>query len=176
MAIDRRRHVLLKAATFAFVSYTIVMLVPEQRMRRSGGPGMVPFELAGNASRAEDIMTRWGSNGQQAARLSLWLDFGYMATYGALTALLVDRARRRRGHTAALPAVAIVAVIGDAIEGASLLKVLNRKRIGVYSRRARSAALVKFATLAAALGYVGVDQFLPLPGPHRAKDMAGQWS
>ena len=58
--------------------------------------------------------------------------------------------------------MAIVAVIGDATEGASLLNVLNRTRMAVYSRRARNAALVKFAALAAALGYVGVDQFIPI--------------
>src|SRR5690242_1781841 len=130
------------------------MLVLERRMRRSGGPGIIPFELAGSESRAEEIMTRWGSDGQRAARLSLWLDFGYMTTYGILTALLVDRTRRWRGHSAVLPAAAIVAVAGDAVEGVSLLKVLQRSRIGVHARRARIAALIKFAVLAGALGYV----------------------
>ena len=55
-------------------------------------------------------MTRWGSEGQRAARLSLWLDFGYLATYTTLATLLVDRARRRRGRPATLPAVVIIAV------------------------------------------------------------------
>ena len=129
------------------------MLVLERRMRRSGGPGIIAFELAGSASRAEDIMTRWGSSGQRAARLSLWLDFGYMATYGVLTALLVDRARRRRGHPAGLPAAVLVAVAGDAVEGVSLLRVLRGTRIGVHARRAQVAALIKFAVLVGALGY-----------------------
>ena len=115
----------------AFVAYTAVMLVLERRMRQAGGPGIIPFELAGNASRAEAIMARWGSDGQRAARLSLWLDFGYMATYGTLMALLVERMRRRRGHPAALPAMVIVAVAGDALEGVSLLKVLNGTRVAV---------------------------------------------
>ena len=113
-------------------------------------------------------MTRWGSDGQRAARLSLWLDFGYMATYGTLTALLIDRTRRRRGHPAALPAAMIVAVTADATEGVSLLKVLNRTRIAVYARRAQIAAFIKFAVLAAALGYVATDRFAfaswPTPG------------
>lgn len=159
MVSDRPRRPRLEVATVAFVFYTMIMLVLERRMRRTGSPGMIPFELAGNASRAEDIMTGWGGDGQRAARLSLWLDFGYMASYGTLTALLVDRARRRRGHPASLPAVVIVAVAADAIEGVSLLKVLNRARVDVYSRRARNAALIKFAVLAGALGYVGADQF-----------------
>ena len=105
-------------------------------------------------------MARWGSDGQRAARLSLWLDFGYMATYGTLTALLVDRARRRRGHPAALPAMVVVAVAADATEGVALLKVLNRARVTVYARRAQIAALIKFAVLAGALGYVATDRFL----------------
>ncbi len=146
---DRR----LAAATVSLVVYTAAMLVLENRMRRSGGPGIIPFELAGSASRANDIMTRWGRDGQRAARLSLWLDFGYMATYGILTALLVERARRRRGHPTGLPAVVLVAVAGDAVEGVSLLRVLRGARIGVHARRAQVAALIKFAVLVGALGY-----------------------
>lgn len=119
----------LGASMMAFVGYTAVMLVLERRMRQAGGAGIIPFELAGNASRAEAIMARWGSDGQRAARLSLWLDFGYMATYGTLMALLVERMRRRRGHPAAMPATVIVAVAGDALEGVSLLKVLNGTRV-----------------------------------------------
>jgi hypothetical protein len=144
----------MRIAAAAFAIYTAVMLVLERRMRQTGGPGVIPFELAGNASRAEEIMTRWGSDGQRAARLSTWLDFGYMTTYGVFTALLVDRTRRRRGHPAALPAIAAVAVAADAVEGVSLLKVLNRTRVAVYARRAQVAAIIKFAVLAGALGYV----------------------
>jgi hypothetical protein len=143
----------LAAAAVSFLGYTAVMLVLERRMRRSGGPGIVAFELAGSASRAEDIMARWGGDGQRAARLSLWLDFGYMATYGVLTALLVDRARRLRGHPAVVPAAVLIAVASDAAEGVSLLRVLRRTRVGVHARRARVAALIKFAVLVGALGY-----------------------
>ena len=96
MVGERRRDNRFVAATVAFVVYTLVMLLLERRMRATGGPGIIPFELAGSAIRAEDIMTRWGSDGQRAARLSLRLDFGYMATYGTFTALLVDGVRRRR--------------------------------------------------------------------------------
>jgi len=159
MVSDRIRDKHLAAATVAFAVYTVVMLLVERRMRATGGPGIIPFELAGNAAQAEDIMTRWGSDGQRAARLSLWLDFGYMATYGTFTALLVDRARRHRGHPAALPATVIVAVAADATEGVSLLKVLHRTRIAVHARRAQIAALIKFAVLAGALGYVATDRF-----------------
>jgi hypothetical protein len=157
MVSNRVRANRLAAATGAFGVYTTVMLVVERRMRQTGGPGIIPFELAGNASRAEGMMTRWGRDGQRSARLSLWLDFGYMATYGTLVGLLVDRARRRRGHPAALPATVLVAVAADATEGVSLLKVLSHKSVAVYSRRAQIAALIKFAVLAVALGYVAME-------------------
>jgi hypothetical protein len=153
----------LAAAGGVFLGYTAVMLLPERRMRATGGPGIIPFELAGSAAGAERIMTSWGPDGQRAARVSLWLDFGYMATYGTFTALLVDRARRRRGHPTVLPAAVIVAVAADAAEGVSLLKVLRRADIATHARRARVAALAKFALLVLALTYVAADRAMKPP-------------
>lgn len=95
-----------------------------------------------------------------------------MATYGTFAALLVDRARRRSGHRAALLATVIVAVAAHAIEGVSLLKVLDRTRVAVHARRAQIAALIKFAALACALAYVATDksrtdEFLKMGLPRR---------
>jgi uncharacterized membrane protein YsdA (DUF1294 family) len=53
----------------------------------------------------------------------------------------------------------VVAVAGDAVEGISLLKVLDRREIAVHARRATTAALIKFAVLFGALGYVAAEQF-----------------
>lgn len=144
----------LSTATIAFLCYTALMLLVERPMRRAGGPGIIPFELAGSVARVEDIMARWGDDGRRAARLSLWLDFGYMATYGTLAALLVERKRRRRGHPVVLPAVVLVPVAADAVEGVSLLRVLAGTRTAANARRAQAAALLKFAVLAGLLGYV----------------------
>jgi hypothetical protein len=52
--MSRRRHP-LAASTALFVGYTGVMLSIERRLRRTGGPGIIAFELAGNASRAEAL-------------------------------------------------------------------------------------------------------------------------
>jgi hypothetical protein len=155
----------LRASALAFAVYTAVMLVLERRMRRAGGPGIIPFELAGSAARAEAVMAAWGSDGRRAARVSTWLDFGYMTTYGILAARLMEWARRRHGHPAVLPAVVGVAVAGDAIEGVSLLRVLSGTRIDENARRARNAALVKFAVLVLGLGYVIAVRLRP--GPRR---------
>jgi len=148
----------------AFVGYTAVMLALERQMRRSGGSGIIAFELAGNAARAQRIMDAWGDGGRRAARRSLQLDFGYMATYGALTALLVDHARRRLGHPAAVCLGVIPAVAADALEGVALLNVLAGNDISTHARRARGAALLKFGVLVAALLYTGGAY---LPGRHR---------
>jgi hypothetical protein len=159
MLSERTRSNRLAAATVSFVGYTPVHAHAGTAHAPDSGPGIIRFELAGSVSQAEDIMTRWGSDGRRAARLSLWLDFGYMATYGMFMALLIDRARRRRGHPASLPSIMIVAIAADAAEGVALRKVLHRKRIAVQARRSEIAALIKFAVLSGALRYVATERF-----------------
>lgn len=143
----------IAAATIGYAAYTLVMLRLERRMHTAGGPGIIPFELAGTATKAEAIMVRWGADGQRAARLSVWLDFGYMASYAILLGLLIDRRRRRRRHPTGLPALAAAAVACDAVEGVALLRVLDRRDVAVNARCAQVAASIKFAILAVALGY-----------------------
>lgn len=140
-------------AVTAFVGYTAVMLRLERQMHRSGGPGIIAFELAGSAERAQRMMSAWGDDGRRAARRSLQLDFGYMATYGVLTALLIDLARRQLGHPAAVCLGVVPAVAGDAVEGVALLNVLAGNDIDANARRARRAAIFKFAVLDGALLY-----------------------
>src|SRR3954447_6954291 len=66
----------------------ILLLIPlsacERRMRRTGGPGIIPFELAGTPERSRRIMETWGRSGQRAARSSLILDYPYLVTYSGL--------------------------------------------------------------------------------------------
>lgn len=159
--MPRENHRRLGASAVLFVCYTVLMLLVDRGMRKTGGPGIIPFELAGTAARAEEIMTTWGGAGQRAARLSLWLDFGYMLTYGTLAALLVDTTRRRRGGPVVLQMLVIGAVAGDAVEGIALLKVLDRADLADNARRARLAALIKFALLGLALGYVAAGHLRP---------------
>lgn len=138
----------------AYLVFSAVMLVFERGMRRTGGPGIIAFEVAGTAARAQDILTAWGAAGRRWARLSLWLDFGYMLTYGTLVGLLIESVRNRRGDPIALQLLPIGAVAGDAIEGVALLRALDGVDLHASARRARGAALTKFALLVVALGYV----------------------
>lgn len=144
----------LGVAAMGFAGYTGIMALLERRMRHSGGPGIIPFELAGSAFRAEQIMTAWGYDGQRAARWSLRLDFGYMLTYGALLALAMDRLRRKRGHPTALPLLVVPAVAADAIEGIYLFRVLAGRDIAASAARARMAAVIKFGILSLAMAYI----------------------
>jgi hypothetical protein len=107
------------AAASVFAGYTAVMLVAERGMRRIGGPGIVAFELAGTEQRANQIMASWGDRGRRAARASPSLDFGYAASHGALTALLLDRIRQRHNDSRLIVVVAGAAALADAIEGLS---------------------------------------------------------
>lgn len=137
----------------ATLAYAAVMLVLERGMRKTGGPGIIGFELAGNAERVQEILAVWGADGRRWARWSLWLDFGYMLTYGASALLLIERVRSRHGHPILLRLLPIGAVAGDAIEGVTLLKALDGVDVDTNARRARSAALTKFALLVVGLVY-----------------------
>lgn len=87
-AKDRRRVLgMLVAATTAqlrvFASF-------EREMKRTGGPGIIAFELAGATVRAREILTTWGSHGRSAAKKSLLLDYLFPPTYATLQALACD--------------------------------------------------------------------------------------
>lgn len=61
-----------------FACATGVMLRYERRMKKTGGPGIIAFELAGSSAKATAKVDRWGTNGACAARTSILLDFGYI--------------------------------------------------------------------------------------------------
>ena len=148
------RLALEQGLSASFVGYAMVMLLVERKMRRTGGPGIIPFELAGHSAAAEAIMARWGVEGRRAARLSLVLDFGYMLNYGFLIGLLLDRTARRNRHRRAVPVLVVAAVVSDAVEGISLLRVLDHRNVEQNASRAKNAALTKFALLGTCAGYL----------------------
>jgi hypothetical protein len=133
-------------------------------MKQTGGPGIIPFELAGTAERSQAIMTTWGTEGQAAARMSLLLDYPFPATYASLQALAcaesADRLQRRgsRGLASIGQLIAwgqLAAAAFDYIENTALLLILAG-RDGQLAQLARQAALMKFALIFFGLTYAAV--------------------
>jgi hypothetical protein len=139
-----------------------VFLAFERRMKRTGGPGIIPFELAGSTERTREILNTWGRQGRSAARNSLLLDYLFPPTYAALQALACDAIadrltkRGRRLLAAAGPMVgwAQLAAAGfDYVENSALLLVLaGRDRRAPWL--ARRAAQLKFALTSVGQGYI----------------------
>lgn len=166
---DERRRV-LGLLVVATVAQLRIFLTFERQMKRTGGPGIIPFELAGSTDKARQIVDSWGDHGRSAARKSLFLDFVFPPTYAALQALACDAAaeglaKRERGTLAAagtpIAWAQLAAAIFDYVENTALLLVLagrDRRTPGL----ARRAALVKFALLSLGQGYILLGTLAPV--------------
>lgn len=164
MATPRGRTGAFGAAEVALL---VSLLALEHRMKRTGGPGIIPFELAGTPQRAAKIMGRWGAEGRRAARLSLLLDYPFLVSYTGLQVAAcraasdaLHRRGARRLTRAGRPIAALQVVAGacDAAENTALLGVLAG-RDDRLPAVARAFALAKFTLLAkgwtyAALGLI----------------------
>ncbi len=164
-----------RRATRIFAIGEISLLVPlltlERRLRRTGGPGIIPFELAGTPERALQIMDRWGADGRSAARLSLLLDYPFLVSYSGLQRAgcrAASDALRRSGATALAdvgPAVGVMQLAAgacDAFENTALLGVLAR-RDDRLPALARHFAAAKFALLTAGWTYLALGLVSRLP-------------
>jgi hypothetical protein len=134
----------------------------ERRMRATGGPGIIPFELAGTPERAKRITDTWGPDGLRAARRSLLLDYLFPPTYASLQALacsatadrFAENGRRALAAWGGSLAWGQLAAAGfDYAENTALLLILagRDRRLPELARR---AALAKFALLFAGWGYM----------------------
>lgn len=141
----------------------LALVLIDRRIQESGGPGIVPFEIAGSTDRATEILADWGDEGKDWARVSLWLDFPYLVLYGAFFFLAVrsvrDAAERRGwsryarpgGTIAVLP---IAAAAFDAAEDVGLLLVIGGHADSPAPAVATGFAIAKFIGLAIAYAYV----------------------
>src|SRR3954451_20805327 len=120
----------LLAAGIATVLLLLAMSPSDGRMRDTGGPGIVSLELSGGQEQADEILAEWGDEGRDAARESLWIDFGFLLAYGTFLTLALRWARvvaleRGRTRLARIGIVAVwlgaVAAACDAIENVFLL-------------------------------------------------------
>lgn len=158
--VTRRRGLI--ATGIATVVLLLAMSPADERMQDTGGPGIVPFELTGGQERADEILAEWGEEGQDAARESLWIDFGFLLAYGAFLTLALaamrDRARERGWRRlAAIGGVVVTfGALGaafDALENVCLLLTLDGAGAAL-PLLATIFAACKFALLAAAIAYL----------------------
>jgi hypothetical protein len=140
-----------------------ILLVFEGRMKAAGGPGIVPFEVAGNQERAREILAQWGPEGRSAARASLVIDYPFLLAYAsfyalACTALAGALGRRGFGWLSSvgmrLAWGALAAGAFDAVENAALLGVLATDGSGALAATARWFAVGKFTLTTLVILYV----------------------
>ncbi len=140
----------------------LAMAPADQRMEDSGGPGIVPFELTGGQERADEILAEWGEDGRDAARESLWIDFGFLLAYGifltlALAAARDVAARREWRRLASIGRIVVsfgaLAAAFDALENVCLLLTLDDAG-SVFPVLATVFASCKFLLLAIAIAYL----------------------
>lgn len=145
---------------------TAVLLVPlaalDRKMQRTGGKGIIAFELAGS-KRSREILRAWGVEGRRAARRSLLLDYPFLIAYTTLNIRLTRRAAEAAPRTRVLmqlgPLIASLQVLAgacDAIENAALLKIVSRGPDADLATLARNAARGKFAGLSIGWAYFTV--------------------
>jgi hypothetical protein len=162
--------ILLGAATVAF---NLVLTWIDARLKATGGPGILGLEFAGSLERVEEIQAEWGSHGEYLARTSLWIDFGFMASYGAFFALAgvavrefaAERGLRKLAVIGVVaPACAIVAALFDVAENAIWLLVLGGHLGYAAPAIATACAGLKFLLIAVAILYslVGLLAWLRL--------------
>jgi nitrate/nitrite transporter NarK len=158
--MTRRRGLI--ASGIATLLLLLAMSPAENRMKDTGGPGMVPFELTGGQDRADEILSEWGEDGKDAARQSLWIDFGFLLAYGTFLTFALAAVRdlaRRRGWRRLAGVGGIVVSFGalgaafDALENVCLLLTLGGAGAAL-PLLATIFAACKFALIAIAIAYL----------------------
>jgi len=156
-----KRKLGLVLTGMATVLLSLAMSPAENRMQ-DNGPGMVPFELAGGQHRADEILSEWGDEGQDAAREQLWIDFGFLAAYGTFLTLALasvrDMARRRNWRRLSAIGAVIVSfgALGagfDALENICLLLTLDGAG-AAFPLLAAIFAACKFVLIIIAIAYL----------------------
>jgi hypothetical protein len=145
------------------VAFDVILIVIDRRLQATGGPSILGLEFAGSEQRAAEIMVEWGDHGRDLARLSLWIDFGFMLSYGTfftLASIATREFARERGLRLlaavgiATPLFAASAALFDAAENIAWLLVLGDHGGSVAPPFATVCASLKFLLITLAIVYV----------------------
>jgi hypothetical protein len=160
--LTAKRGWLLAIAALATVLFDGALTLIDRGLQATGGPSILGLEFAGSLQRVEEITAEWGAHGVFLARLSLWIDFGFMVSYGAfltLAAVLVrDYARGRDRHLLAragalAPYLAAAAPLLDATENVIWLLLLGDHGGDAAAGFATACAALKFLLVGLAIAY-----------------------
>ena len=174
--MSRKRWLIGTGAVALALAATLLAIDPSREAE--GNPGIVTWEFAWSEERAAEILADWGDEGQDAARLSLRLDFLYLLAYGAFFALACAATRdlaagRGWGRMAAFGTVAVALAIAgalfDALEDVFLLVALEGEGGDMAPRLGAIFAGLKFASLAVAQVYIVAGLALRLRDRSRAR-------
>ncbi len=172
--MTRRRGLI--ASAIATLALLLAMSPADERMQDTGGPGIVPFELTGGQDRADEILAEWGEEGQDAARESLWIDFGFLLAYGTFLTLALAATRDlagARGWRRLTRVGGVVVSFGalvaafDALENICLLLTLDGAG-SAFPLLATIFAACKFILLAVAIVYLLAGLAMRLRGRGQA--------
>jgi hypothetical protein len=161
VSLSRKRLLILTG--IAMVAFDIALIVLDQKMKDAGGPSILSFEFAGSEQKAAQIIGEWGGSGRDYARWSLWIDFGFMLSYGSFFTLaaLATRDFARENGLRALATAGIVApfcaafaAVCDAGENAFLLLTLGGHGGSFGPPIATTFAGIKFLLITLAIVYV----------------------
>jgi hypothetical protein len=154
---------LLVLLGIATVVFDLALTFLDRKMEHAGGPSILGFEFAGSKEQAANVMAEWGPTGRHYAHWSLWIDYGFMLSYGSFFALAAvatrDFARanglRRLAAVGALaPFAAVAAACLDATENVFLLLTLGGHGGSFAPPIATVCAGLKFGLIGFAIAYV----------------------
>jgi hypothetical protein len=148
------RRTLLWISGVLTVAVGLVLATLDGWLRTDAAPlGIVSFELAGSATRAQEMVESWGPEGRMAAALIQGIDYLYLVVYSVFLMLaglsLADRLRSSQpGFAALLRALALLMPLAgalDAVENFALIRLLWGSEHDLWARLAFFAAIPKFA-------------------------------
>lgn len=157
---DRKRWLLV--AGIATVLFYVALVLLDRGLQDTGGPSIVGLEFAESLGRVEEIAAEWGSHGVYLARWSLWIDFGFMLSYGAfltLAALSIRDFARERDLVAlaaaglVAPYFAVAAPLLDAAENITWLFLFGGHGGDLAAGFATACASLKFFCVGLAIVY-----------------------